>query len=269
MADRFIIEKDGAVYSETVKRERVAGDVAATFAAAELTKMQIVTPSLGSGPAFDRLRLAFPLKRADKQPVVVAARFPRVNFRTSWAETADGFLIPSFQREGTEIDPATLPGEAFKAALPAWAESWLVFKLPCEGVAFQTVAAYFPTLVRMREKGPGALWRWSMLPVPNQHGNGELCFGTLPSSLDWGNVLRLAGQVAECWFSAPWNTDLYNSDLYAAFKRMFRWKADTGAFAPGPREVWADGCRAFGTTGDPSIEAFLETRLAEKTAGKD
>lgn len=258
---RFVLEADGAVYRETVERRRVAADVAKTFADSALAAMQIVTPSLGKSPAFDQLRLAFPLKRRDGQPLAAAARLSGLNFRTSWAETEDGFLIPTFDGNGAQVDPALVPGGAFKCPMPEWAETWLVFLLPGNGRANFT--AWLPTLVRVRDKG-ACQWRWSMLPVPNQHGNGALCFGTAPGGLDWGNLLKLAGQLAETWFASPWNTDLYTTELSVRFKKMFRWQASDGKFVPGTREVWAENSRAFADVGDASVDAFLAERLAEK-----
>ena len=193
---RFVLESDGAVYRESVERRRVAADVARVFADAALSGMQVVTPSLGKGPSFSQLRLAFPLVRRSG-PLAAAVQLSGLNFRTSWVETEDGFMIPSFSPDGTQIDPATLPGEAFKCALPAdCAEAWLVFLLPGNGQAFSGIKAWLPTLVRVRESG-ASKWRWSMLPVPNQHGNGQLCFGGLPGGLEWTSVLRLAAQIAE------------------------------------------------------------------------
>lgn len=260
-SSRIIVDEDGSLSREIIERVRLRGNAEEVFASRLLANAFVVTASLGSGPAFDQLRLALPFKGATNY-YLAAARLPRLNFRAPWARVEGGGLTPNFKGAGAETDPEALPGRELKCEMPPWTETWLVMKIVRSEGRLIGFSAWLPTLLDT----PGG-WRWSRLPLPNLHNDGKLCFGSLHGGLDWKDLLKSVGLAADGWFRSLWNGDLFNDDCERKFRELFRWK-DDGTFDPAEKSAWQANCQAMGVTGDPGADFFMESRFAEKRSGR-
>jgi len=262
MKPRLSLNEDGVVVREKYEAEEIQVNLETYLMERAARNLKILTPSLGPvGRWASDFRMIFAPPLTPGKSWLAAFRLPELNFHTAWDEV-DGKLVPTFAREGTIIDPAGLGG-VLKARLPDFVECWYFLRLSFNNAA--QPSAWMMAIVPTPE-GSETPRRWCRIPVPNQHSEGSLCYGSLPpGSLPWKEAMSIATLLLDAWMQSPWNQDLFDSYLQAKFYNLFKWTAD-GNLIGTNKATWAANCPAQGVVDDPFVELFMKTRLEELNA---
>ncbi|HRT04061.1 MAG TPA: hypothetical protein P5204_00040 [Kiritimatiellia bacterium] len=254
MKTRLIVNEDGTLVRETYESLTVTGKVKAMLQKELLGDLSILTPDLGATGFASSFRMLLPAKPNDGDPYLSAFRLKELNFRAPW-KNEGGVLRPDFASRGADLDPASM--DSLKCPMPDFVRLWLLLELPWNAPGRDSLDAGLLALVPANRK-----LRWSILPLPNLHSDGHLCYGPVPE-LPSGGILA-AKKLLETWTASRWNGDLFEGNRYKTdkFNALFSWTPD-GKLVERPAETWAANCDAVSGY-SALVEKFMEKILGEE-----
>ena len=252
---RLIVNEDGTIVRETYESLTVTGKVKALLQKEMFGDLSILTPDLGATGFASSFRMLLPAKPNAGDPYLSAFRLKELNFRAPW-KNEGGVLRPDFASRGADLDPASM--DSLKCPMPDFVRLWLLLELPWDAPGRDSLDAGLLALVPANGK-----LRWSILPLPNLHTDGQLCYGPVPE-LPSGGILA-AKKLLETWTSSRWNGDLFEGNRYKIdqFNALFSWIPD-GKLVERPAETWAANCDAVSGY-SALVEKFMEKILEEET----
>lgn len=250
---RLIVNDDGTLVRETYESLTVTGKVKAMLQKELLADLSILTPDLGATGFASEFRMLLPAKPDDGDAHLSAFRLKELNFRAPW-KNENGVLRPDFASNGADLDPASM--DSLKCPIPEFVRLWLLLELPWNGPGRDLLDAGLLALVPANGK-----LRWSILPLPNLHSDGHLCYGPVPK-LPLGSVLA-AKKLLETWTASRWNSDLFESLKIRKFEALFSWTPE-GKLVEKPAETWAANCDAVSGY-SALVEKFMEKILEKET----
>lgn len=254
---RLIINEDGTLVRETYESRTVTGKVKALLQKELLNDLTILTPDLGATGFASSFRMMISPKPAVGEYYLSAFQLKELNFRAPW-KNDNGILRPDFDSQSPDFDPASM--DCLKCPIPDFIQLWLLLELPWGKSGKNNLRAGLLALVPADEKP-----RWSILPLPNLHSDGQLCYGPLPElSRDGKAPLLDAKKLLDTWTSSRWNGDLFKdqSTKIRRFNALFSWTPD-GKLVEQPAQVWAANCNAVSGY-SRLIEKFMEKILEEE-----
>ena len=251
---RLIVNEDGTLVRETCESLTLTGKVKALLQKELLGDLSILTPDLGATGFASSFRMLLPAKPNAGDPYLSAFRLKELNFRAPW-KNEGGVLRPDFASRGADLDPASM--DSLKCPMPDFVRLWLLLELPWDAPVRDSLDAGLLALVPANGK-----LRWSILPLPNLHSDGQLCYGPVPE-LPSGGILA-AKKLLETWTSSRWNGDLFQGNWYKIdqFNALFSWTSD-GKLVERPAETWAENCAAVSGY-SALVEKFMEKILEEE-----
>ena len=252
---RLIVNEDGTLVRETCESLTVTGKVKAMLQEELLGDLSILTPDLGATGFASSFRMLLPAKPNAGDPYLSAFRLKELNFRAPW-KNENGVLRPDFASQGADLDPASM--DSMKCPIPEFVRLWLLLELPWNAPSRDSLDAGLLALVPANGK-----LRWSILPLPNLHVDGHLCYGLVPE-LPSGGILA-AKKLLETWTASRWNGDLFKRNRHKTgqFDALFSWTPD-GKLVEQPAETWAANCDAVSGY-SALVEKFMEKILEEET----
>ena len=252
---RLIVDEDGTLVRETYESLTLTGKVKALLQKELLGDLSILTPDLGATGFASSFRMLLPAKPNAGDPYLSAFRLKELNFRAPW-KNEGGVLRPDFASRGADLDPASM--DSLKCPMPDFVRLWLLLELPWDAPGRDSIYAGLLALVPANGK-----LRWSILPLPNLHTDGQLCYGPVPELPSGG--IPAAKKLLETWTSSRWNGDLFEGNRYKTdkFNALFSWTPD-GKLVGRPAETWAENCDAVSGY-SALVEKFMEKILKEET----
>ena len=251
---RLIVNEDGTLVRETYESLTVTGKVKAMLQKELFGDLSILTPDLGATGFASAFRMLMPAKPGVGDPYLSAFRLKELNFRAPW-KNEGGVLRPDFASRGADLDPASM--DSLKCPMPDFVRLWLLLELPWNAPGRDSLDAGLLALVPANGK-----LRWSILPLPNLHSDGHLCYGLVPE-LPSGGILA-AKKLLETWTASRWNGDLFEGNPYKIhkFNALFSWTPD-GKLVERTPETWAANCDAVSGY-SALVEKFMEKILGEE-----
>ena len=259
MPSRLIINPDGSAVREDFSSYPVTANLLAHLRAHATQGMVFVSQDLGPiVPGTLGLRFARFIE--NDATVASAFRLPALNFHTTWTTTGAGCPEPTFQRAGMFVNPAELPDGTLSAPLPDCVQVWLILNTSAGSRSFSAYLIAFVRTETVREDSSG--WKMCTLPVPNQHSGGGLCFGNVPSHVNFSQPAMAAQALYTVWMNSPWNNDLFHEPHIGRFRRLFNWDAD-GKYVPPSAQEWDLCTERAGTLSSDMLDKLTAAIFAD------